>query len=73
MLTRSNPAWDLGLKGSKMAAIEKEMLFISRYFVITDLKNQIGTIFDILSTLKWFTELIVTNDDHTKKKVRSEI
>ena len=66
MLTWFNLAWDLDLCDSKMAAIEKEMLFISRYFIITDWINQNGTIFDILSTSEWLTVLILAVD-HTQK------
>ena len=51
-----------------MAAIEKEMLFISRYFIIIDLINQNGNVFDILSFSELLTELILTND-HTKKSL----
>ena len=48
-----------------MTANEKEMLFISRYFIIIDRIYQNGTSFDILSFSEWLTELILTND-HTK-------
>ena len=51
-----------------MAAIEKEMLFISRYFIIIDGINQNGTIFYILSFSEWLTELILTNG-HTRKSL----